>query len=112
MGLPLGSTLDLRRSWPKLGHFVLGDMSMHGFDYWPEQITEFQELYPHGNVPQAAEVFTTEFGAVLATQYGKLASSVWSRLEETDRNFWDDVAQLLPRMRRSEVALRVNELFP
>lgn len=110
--LPLPSLLALRCAWGKIGHFVLGDMSMHGFDYWPEQMAESQELCLRRLGQKPEEVFSREFGGVLATQYHQSTSLVWGRMEDTGREFWRHVAALLPSMPCSEVGLRINELFP
>jgi len=110
--LPLRMLLELRRSWGKVGHFALGEMSLHGFDYWPEQVTDFQQLYPHGQVPEPSEVFANEFRHVLAAQYGTNAVLQWSRLQASDQAFWAGVARMLPDMPHSEVRHRVTQLFP
>lgn len=110
--LPLGALLALRRAWPKVGLFALGDMSVHGFDYWPEQMTDFRELYPHGQMPEPSEVFLNEFRHVLATQYQKSATTEWERMEDAEQSFWGAVACTLPAMPHSEVRRRVAELFP
>lgn len=110
--LPLSALIGLRRSWPRVGHFALGDMSLHGFDYWPEQMTDFQQLYPHGCAPPPAEVFNNEFQNVLATQYNTDAQLQWSKLGRQEQAFWAEIAHMLPQMPHSEVRRRVAELFP
>ncbi|CAE8677655.1 unnamed protein product, partial [Polarella glacialis] len=110
--LPLPALLDLRRSWPLVGHFALGDMSLHGFDYVPEQMTDFQQLYPEGGKPDPFRVFSTEFRHVLTTQYGTSVERVWEKLEPQHQAFWGEVAARLPSMSHSEVRQRVTELFP
>lgn len=105
------SLIGLRRAWPSVGHFALGDMSLHGFDYWPEQMTAFTELYPHGGVPKPSEVFVNEFRHVLATQYGTTAAAQWLQLTQQEQEFWAGIARMLPSMPHSEVRRRVAELF-
>mmetsp|Transcript_56306 Transcript_56306/g.163301 ORF Transcript_56306/g.163301 Transcript_56306/m.163301 type:complete len:458 (-) Transcript_56306:148-1521(-) len=110
--LPLKQLLALRRAWPKVGHFVLSDMSVHGFDYWPEQMTEFREVYPHCRVPDPSEVFINEFRHVLASQYHTAASTHWHAMPSSEQAFWASIARMLPNMPHSEVWRRVVELFP
>uniref|UniRef100_A0A7S2QMQ7 Uncharacterized protein n=1 Tax=Zooxanthella nutricula TaxID=1333877 RepID=A0A7S2QMQ7_9DINO len=103
--------VNLRRAWPLVATFALGDKSLHGFDYWPEQITDFKDLYPHGNVPEPLEVFTTEFRHVFATQYGVDATAQWAAFGAAEQDFWARIARRLPTMPHSEVRRRVAELF-
>mmetsp|Transcript_93572 Transcript_93572/g.166473 ORF Transcript_93572/g.166473 Transcript_93572/m.166473 type:complete len:503 (+) Transcript_93572:36-1544(+) len=110
--LPLRSLIELRHSWPLVGHFALGEQSLHGFDYWPQQMTDFQQLYPEGGVPEPFKVFCTEFRHVVVTQYGSTAEQVWMRLTSQQQNFWAQIAKLLPAMPHSEVRQRVAEIFP
>jgi len=110
--LPLGVLLGLRCSWPLIGHFTVGNMSLHGFDYWPEQMTEFQQLYSRGKTPDPLEVFTNEFRNVFTAQYQTSVEFQWSRLDEETQAFWAAVARRLPRMPHSEVRRRAAELFP
>jgi len=90
----------------------MGDMSLHGFDYWPEQMTDFNQLYPHCAEPDPLEVFRNEFRHVLVTQYSTTPEQQWACLGPEKKGFWKSVAQRLPTMLHSEVHLRVAELFP
>jgi len=110
--LPPRTLIGLRCAWPKVGHFAIADMSLHGFDYWPEQMTDFQQLYPHGKVPEPFEVFCNEFNRVLAVEYGTTAEAQWTNLERHQHLFWAGVAAWLPQMPRNEVGRRTAELFP
>jgi len=110
--LPPRTLIGLRCAWPKVGHFAVADMSLHGFDYWPEQMTDFQQLYPHGRVPEPFEVFRNEFSRVLAAEYGTTAEAQWTNLERHQHLFWAGVAVWLPQMPRNEVGRRTAELFP
>lgn len=110
--LPLASLIRLRCAWPCVGHFTLGDTSLHGFDYWPEQMTHFQQCYPHGGVPEPFEVFKNEFHQVLVAQYNTTAEAEWACLDSKQKGFWADVGQLLPEMPHSEVRRRIAGLFP
>mmetsp|Transcript_50345 Transcript_50345/g.146049 ORF Transcript_50345/g.146049 Transcript_50345/m.146049 type:complete len:464 (-) Transcript_50345:87-1478(-) len=110
--LPLATLIHLRCSWKLLGYFAIADMSLHGFDYWPEQMTDFKQLYPHGRVPKPIEVFHNEFGHVLAAEYSTTAEAQWANLKPSLQSFWGQVAHRLPSMPRSEVRSRVTELFP
>eukprot|EP00927_Polykrikos_kofoidii_P046155 TRINITY_DN40357_c0_g1_i1.p1 TRINITY_DN40357_c0_g1~~TRINITY_DN40357_c0_g1_i1.p1 ORF type:complete len:181 (+),score=31.81 TRINITY_DN40357_c0_g1_i1:2-544(+) len=110
--LPVRALFELRCAWPLLRYFALGDMSLHGFDYWPSQITDFREHYEHGKEPTPYEVFENEFRGVLSTQYGLSVEKQWEQMSPTQRNLWAEVAQWLPRMPHSELRQRATELFP
>jgi len=110
--LPLTTLIRLRCAWPLVGHFALADMSLHGFDYWPEQMTDFQQLYPQGGVPDAFEVFGNEFRRVLLAEYSTTAEAQWAKLEPHQQSFWAEAAHRLPSMPRNELRRRVAELFP
>jgi len=109
--LPISTLLKLRCSWPRLGYITMGDMSLHGFDYWPEQMTEFRQLYHHGREPEPFEVFSNEFRNVLAAQYGTTVESQWAALQPESRSFWEKVATRLPKMPHGELRQRTAELF-
>eukprot|EP00931_Biecheleriopsis_adriatica_P117976 TRINITY_DN93447_c0_g1_i1.p1 TRINITY_DN93447_c0_g1~~TRINITY_DN93447_c0_g1_i1.p1 ORF type:complete len:487 (+),score=113.47 TRINITY_DN93447_c0_g1_i1:39-1499(+) len=109
--LPLSSLIKLRCCWPLVGHFSIGDQSLHGFDYWPEQMTDFQLLYPEGSC-DGLRVFSTEFRHILRTQYNSTPQQLWSSLAPQKQDFWGQVAARLPTMPHSEVRRRVAELFP
>eukprot|EP00928_Gymnodinium_smaydae_P018657 TRINITY_DN17110_c0_g1_i1.p1 TRINITY_DN17110_c0_g1~~TRINITY_DN17110_c0_g1_i1.p1 ORF type:complete len:580 (-),score=115.69 TRINITY_DN17110_c0_g1_i1:136-1812(-) len=110
--VPWNKLLQLRCSWPRLGYLSLGDMSIHGFDYWPEQVTDFQEVYGgKGGLPlMDLDVFCNEFGHVLSTQYGLTAERQWALLDASQRTFWASLAKRLPSLPHSELRLRLEAL--
>lgn len=108
--LPLSSLLKLRQCWPLVGHFVVVDQSLHGFDYWPCERMDFRQLYPEGS-PDGRRVFNTEFRNVLQ-QYKLTPQEVWSRMDPRQRCFWEQVSRKLPTMPHSEMTFRVAHLFP
>ncbi|CAE7746882.1 unnamed protein product [Symbiodinium pilosum] len=108
--LPLSSLLKMRQCWPLVGHFVVVDQSLHGFDYWPCERMDFRQLYPAGS-PDGRQVFNTEFRNVLQ-QYKLTPEEVWSRMDPGQQAFWEKVSAELPRMPHSEMTLRVAHLFP
>jgi len=110
--LPLGVLISLRCAWPLIGHFTVGNMSLHGFDYWPEAMTEFQQLYPRGKISDPSEVFANEFRNVFTSQYGTTVEAQWAKLDHQTQDFWAAVARRLPGMPHSEVRRRAAELFP
>eukprot|EP00933_Yihiella_yeosuensis_P013524 TRINITY_DN12491_c0_g1_i2.p1 TRINITY_DN12491_c0_g1~~TRINITY_DN12491_c0_g1_i2.p1 ORF type:complete len:538 (-),score=80.04 TRINITY_DN12491_c0_g1_i2:127-1740(-) len=110
--IPWSELIRLRLSWSSVGYFAVGDMSLHGFDYWPEQMTDFQQLYPEGGVPKPCRVFSSEFRHVLATQYNTDVEQIWIKLGSQEQELWKEVASRLPKMVHSEVRARVAELFP
>mmetsp|Transcript_58263 Transcript_58263/g.138804 ORF Transcript_58263/g.138804 Transcript_58263/m.138804 type:complete len:471 (+) Transcript_58263:78-1490(+) len=113
--LPLPELIGLRCSWPRLGYFKLGSESIHGFDYWPSQMVDYNDVYGRRrhkvgddcSQPLAEEVFRQELQYVLAEQYGTTASEQWRRLPTPRRVFWATIATKLPQMRRSELQQRV-----
>ncbi|CAJ1384020.1 unnamed protein product [Effrenium voratum] len=108
--IPLSALLKLRQSWPLVSYLAVGDQSLHGFDYWPCEMTDFHQLYPEGT-PDARRVFSTEFRSVLR-QYKTTPEEIWCRLNSQQRAFWEEVAGRLPLMPQSEIRLRVAQLFP
>lgn len=109
--LTAAALVRMRTSWPKLGYFALGSSSIHGFDYIPEQMTDFKQLYGRSSAPEPQEVFRNEFGHTFSAQFNTTAEARWAVLSKEQLDFWAGVAKQLPKLPHSELRRRAATLF-